>query len=305
MNSALERFLADGEGVRHRCEIRSVVPEHVLAHAVASSHVTRLLPQVYCLPVAGSDVKSRRRAALIYGGPGTALSHRTALAVWGLRSAAPNEPIELTIPGSRRLRNGVGLVVHRRAASPDYVPGTVVRDGLAVVRLDRAIVESWPQLRDDEQRAPAIVAVRSRKTTTARLLAEVQAQPKLAGRVELVRLVGLLGGGCHSELELWGYNHIFCHPSLPPSEAQVRVELGHRVVYLDRYFRRERVNVELDGAEWHQSAADRERDLKRDAQLMAQGILVVRFSHARLKDPDSVRAELLAILDRRRCDLGI
>ncbi len=303
MNDALASLLADGSGVCHRRDLVGRIPEHVLTYAVAAGHVIRVLPQVYCLPEMVA-IGRIRRAALFYAGDGSALSHRTALAVWGLRPAAPDEPIDVTVAGNRRLRNGPGVVIHRRVGSEGLANGTVWRHGLPVVRLERAVVESWPQLDPDERRAPAIVAVRGRRTTAGRLLAAAKQLPKLAGKAELVRLISLLGGGCHSELELWGYDHVFSHPDLPPSEPQVRMELGGRVVYLDRYFVKECVNVELDGAQWHQSAGDRERDLRRDAQLMARGILVVRFTPAQLCDPARVRAELRAILAQRRHDQG-
>jgi hypothetical protein len=125
--------------------------------------------------------------------------------------------------------------------------------------------------------------------------------PKLRGLANLRRLLALVGSGCHSELELWGYDRVFSHPDLPPSDAQVRINLDGRVVYLDRLYREEQVNVELDGTKWHRSAADRERDLRRDSLLMARGLLVVRFTHARLlAEPDDVRHDLKAILSRRR-----
>jgi very-short-patch-repair endonuclease len=92
---------------------------------------------------------------------------------------------------------------------------------------------------------------------------------------------------------------------LPPSDAQVKINLDGRIVYLDRLFREEQVNVELDGAKWHRSAADRERDLRRDSRLMARGLLVVRFTHARLMaESDDVRRDLRGILSRRR-DRGV
>jgi very-short-patch-repair endonuclease len=76
------------------------------------------------------------------------------------------------------------------------------------------------------------------------------------------------------------------------------------MVYLDRLFVHERVNVELDGAKWHRGDAQRERDIRRDAALASHGFLVVRYSHHQLmSDPDGVRRELSAILARRRCQL--
>jgi len=301
MNNDLERILRGAGGACHRGTILQRVPDHILEHAVAAGQVMRLFPKVYCLPSITKDPVVRVRGALAYAGPGAAISHRSALAVWGLASLAGDAPIELTIPASRRPRSAAGLIIHRSLDPQANLRGVVSRRGLSVVRLERAIVESWPYLNGDQQRAPAITAVRGRRTTVERLVAELPRVPKLRGLANLRRLLVLIGSGCHSELELWGYDHIFSHPDLPPSDAQVKINLDGRVVYLDRLFREERVNVELDGAEWHRSAADRERDLRRDSRLMTRGLLVVRFTHARLTgEPDEVRRELRAILSRRR-----
>jgi very-short-patch-repair endonuclease len=63
----------------------------------------------------------------------------------------------------------------------------------------------------------------------------------------------------------------------------------------------ERVDFELDGTIAHAAPSDRERDLRRDAELAALGILVVRFTYQRLtREPATVRREVLAILASRR-----
>lgn len=119
------------------------------------------------------------------------------------------------------------------------------------------------------------------------------------------RLVDLVAGGCHSELELWGHDQVFSDPRLPPSYRQHTIQLAGRPVYLDRYFPAERVDVELDGAAWHGHPGQRERDLRRDAALSALGILVVRYSYRRMfGEPELVVEELRAILARRRDDVS-
>jgi len=151
-----------------------------------------------------------------------------------------------------------------------------------------------------------VVAVRERLTTAARLADQIADFPKLSGRAELVRLLGLLVAGCHSWLEMFGVEHVFSHPSLPPSRGQVEVKLGKRTVYLDRLFELEKVVAELDGSALHSSAADRERDIRRDAALAALGYLVVRYTYQRLiAEPEAVRAELLQILTMRRHQLHV
>lgn len=64
--------------------------------------------------------------------------------------------------------------------------------------------------------------------------------------------------------------------------------------------------MELDGSRYHFETGRRERDMRRDAALVALGWLVVRFSHQRLhEEPDAVRREVLATLAVRRRQLRI
>ncbi len=58
--------------------------------------------------------------------------------------------------------------------------------------------------------------------------------------------------------------------------------------------------VELDGAAFHGSRKQRERDLRRDTALAALGWVVLRFSYARLmSDPEGCRREIVAVVSAR------
>jgi very-short-patch-repair endonuclease len=194
-------------------------------------------------------------------------------------------------------------VVHRRAGFRPEPPYAMTRAGLPVTRLEQSIVDSWPVLPPNDRRAPVIRAVAERMTTPARLGAALAAAPHLTDRPTLRRVVDLLAAGCHSPLEMWGYDRVFVGPGMPEFRRQARVQVNGHAVYLDLLAEDEMVNFELDGDAAHRSAADRERDLRRDAALAAMGILVVRFSRWRLThEPDAVRREVLAILKRRRAE---
>jgi hypothetical protein len=172
--------------------------------------------------------------------------------------------------------------------------------------VEQAIVESWNLLPPVDQRVPAIVALRERRTTGKRLGIVLDEQPRVAGAAEMRHVFALGAAGCHSPLEMWGHEHVFSDPRLPPSRCQVPIELPGGRIYLDRLFEEELVNAELDGAAYHGEPGQRERDLRRDAALAALGYLVVRFSHLRLHgDPAGVIAELLSILAMRRAQLGL
>jgi hypothetical protein len=213
MNSELSRLIGP-HGVCHRRDLVASVRDHILEYAVVAGHVVRLFPEVYALPSSVDDPVARCRAALLYAGTDSALSHRTALQIWGL--PVPTQgPLDVTTPLTRRLRNASDVIVHRRSGFKAERPHAVTRSGLTVVRLERAIAENWPLLEADDQRAPAIVGVRERRTTAQRLLGEVTSMISLVGRRELIRLAGLLAHGCYSELEVWGTTGSFgtrtCH----------------------------------------------------------------------------------------------
>jgi very-short-patch-repair endonuclease len=234
--------------------------------------------------------------------PDGALSHTDALELWGLPTMQ-SARIHVTIPVDAPQQTGK-LQVHRRKWFRPELPFAQVRDGYRVVRLEQAVIESWRWLPTVVRRAPAIVAVRERRTTPERLLEVLDLQPFAAGAGAQRRLFAQLAAGNQSELEIWGHEKVFADKSLPESVTQHRVHIGSRYVLLDRAFLAEMVAVELDGAAYHGSPGQRERDLRRDSALAKLGWVTVRYTHPRLhSDPGGIVDELVSILDRRRKQL--
>lgn len=300
MNRELRELIDAAGGAATLADLRRAVPRHILDHAVRTRRLVRTFPRTYTDPARLSDPWTRVRAAVGYAGPGAALSHVTALAVWQLPGGDLSGPIHVLVDRTRRLRATNGIVVHRRRGFTAEPPEVVIRAGSPVCCLERCVVDCWRLLSPDARRAAVIGAVGDRRTTPGRLLAAIGANINLPDRAELVRLVNLLERGCRSELELWGYEGVFAGPGMPEVEWNVAVRLENRTIYLDTYCRAARVNFELDGAKWHTSRTDRERDARRDAALAAMGIMVVRFTHDQLiHRPDEVRAQIRAIVAAR------
>ncbi|MEV0454305.1 DUF559 domain-containing protein [Catellatospora methionotrophica] len=299
MRPELDELMRAGAGLSTRAALTGVLDEHVLAYAVQAGHVTRPLPRTFLLPDALDDGEVVLKAALVYAGPPVAVSHLSALRVWGL--PVPDDSwIHLLTGNSRHLRGAPGVKVHRREGFTVEPPCVVTRAGLPVLRLEAAIVDSWPLLHGDARRAPAITAVSSRMTTPERLAEELQRTPRLAGRRHLAQLLERLAAGCHSPLELWGYDRVFHGRAFSRLRRQVQVMLGGRAVYLDILDDESGLNIELDGTAYHSSLRDRERDLRRDAALTAMGFTVVRFTGARLlREPEAVRAEVARMMSHR------
>jgi very-short-patch-repair endonuclease len=302
MRALLLATVIERGGVITRAEALRRFPRHVIDDSVRTRQLVVAHPGVYCLSGLVEDPVVRRRAALAYC-PRGALSHLDAFALWGLPTTE-DPRIHLTVPGEMRAFPSASLRVHRRRGFCPEPPSVVERDGMRVVRLEQAIVESWPLLSELDRRAPAIVAVRERRTTAQRLLEVLEGQ-RASGAREQRTLYSMLSVGTHSELEIWGHERVFSDPRLPKSVAQHRIEVGGRVMFLDRAFLAEMVAVELDGAAFHGSPRQRELDVRRDAIAARVGWLTVRYAHRRLHaDPDGVVVELLDILARRRTQLA-
>ncbi|MCZ7422866.1 DUF559 domain-containing protein [Verrucosispora sp. WMMA2121] len=291
MDGVLRSLVEAGGGGVTRARALEVVPPWTLRRAYRSGWLRRVLPAVYVDTslLAASDSASllatltpevARRAALAYADGRAALSALTALDVYGLRPQPAGEPVYLDVPAGIGLRSKERLVVRHRTAFAAEPPHVVVRRSLPLVRLDAALVHSWPLLSEEGRIGPIVRAVNDRMTTGYRLRDALA--PKLKGRAALSVLIDRLEAGCRSPLEIWGHDRVFTGPGMPELRRQVRVRVGKRTMYLDLFAEEERVNIELDGATSHGDPRQREIDLRRDALLATVGILVVRFSHRRL-----------------------
>ncbi|MFG2060878.1 DUF559 domain-containing protein [Micromonospora sp. NPDC048871] len=311
MDTVLAELVRRGNGLVTRSVAEQVVPEWVLQRACTNGELVRVLPEVFAAahllndeslpPLSRIGPALGRRAVAAWMRGRGALSHLTALDVWGLRQQRPGDLLHVSAPAGSGLRNWPGVRVHRRRHLTLTPPSTVVRQGMPVTTIERALVDSWPMLALEEQRTPMIRAFNNRLTTPGRLQAVLDGTARVASRVALRTLLTRLADGCRSPLEIWGHERVFTGPGMPTFQRQAQIRLGQRNVYLDLYAEPERVNIELDGATTHGDPRQREIDLRRDAQLAALGILVVRFAHRRLvREPETVRRETLAILATRQ-----
>jgi hypothetical protein len=231
-------------------------------------------------------------AATLACGPGAALSHRSALAVWGLAKWQWSA-IHVTIPGDRRPKR---IAVHRakRLIGRDFR----THQGIRVTSPARTILDCAPSLSD---RALARAVNDARRAVHARLrpwhLADViERFPNHPGARRLKRYVEVRGGPTLSEWEdafpaycdRWG---------LPEPLMSVRVA-GHLV---DALFREEKVIVELDSWDFHRDRSSFESDRDRDADTLAAGHVTVRITWERMHERAAREAARLHdILNQRR-----
>jgi hypothetical protein len=263
---------------------------------IGSGRLVRLHPGWVTAPEFTDEWTVRAHAATGYtGGP---LSHMSALAVHGLVDNRVTR-LNVTVTGERKLRTSRWLRVHRTRSRPIVVHTA----GLPATTPARSLVDTWGDAHragamrgfDSVVRGACLRATRERVVTPAELLSELGLRPELPGRASLAHLVDLIVGGCQSELEVFGVQHVLALPGLPPCRQQHRLVLPNGPVFLDAAWPEVKLAVELDGAAFHGSPEVRERDLRRDAALGALGWVVLRFSYRQLtRHPQRCRAQIAA-----------
>jgi very-short-patch-repair endonuclease len=245
---------------------------------VASGRLVRWQPGVYATRSAAREWRTRVAAAACT--KGAVVSHASALALWEVLAPPPGA-VHLTVGGTRSGRGCAGVVLHRAD-----LRDTLRRvEGIPVTCVERAVVDTWGrpgELRRPVVRAAAIDAVRRRLCRPQELAAELAQRPRLARREELTQLVRLLAQGCRSELEIWGCLQVLQHPGMPAFVQQREVVVAGERFFLDVAYEEVLLAVELDGAAWHGSRQQRERDIRRDALLATAGwqTLLVRLHAA-------------------------
>ena len=265
---------------------------------VGSGRLVRLGSGLYAVPSAAADWRTRARA--VARECGAVVSHGTALALWGLVPPATGAPLHLSVDPGRSGRGPDGVVLHRVSGLDWHVRRV---DGIAVTSTERSLVDAWGSGGAADRtalRAAVIDAVRQRLCRPRQLFDELELRPRLPGRRALLDLVRLLADGCRSELEIWGCLHVLRAPGMPPFVQQRELVVAGERFFLDAAYDEAMLAVEMDGAAWHGSQQQREKDIRRDALAATIGWQTLRFSYRRMTGgPDSCRGVIRSTHDAR------
>jgi hypothetical protein len=232
---------------------------------------------------------ARLTAALLSCGPTAFLSHRTAAAVWELRSVNPRR-IEVTVP-ERRLGDRPGIVIHQ-ATHLDPVE-VRTNNGHRVSSVARLLVEL--SARESLRELDRLITEAVRKGVldfrdVEAALARHAHRPGMATLRQALRDY-TPGPDGSSNLEL-AFDQLIVGPDIPEPRCNVIIA-GYEC---DRYWPEHKLVVELDGRNYHRAVRDMERDKRKDAKLALLGITVIRITELRFGlEPEEVRAEVVAM----------
>lgn len=273
---AREQLLALGfsaKAIKHRVAIGRLHPKWRGVYAVGRPELSR---------------RGEWMAAVLSCGPGAALSHRSAAALWGL--TADRALIEVTVPAGRfRDRPGIrvhrgGREVRRRHAIPVTSPACTLIDlaaaldaddlEAAINEADKHDVIDPERLRRELDRrtgrhgVKALRRILDRRTFT---LTDTKLERRFLPLAQAAGLSQPL-----TQIHLNGYRVDFWWPEL-------------------------KLVVETDGLRYHRTAAEQTRDRVRDQVHAAAGLTPLRFTRAQVAfDPAHVRATLGAVAARLR-----
>jgi very-short-patch-repair endonuclease len=238
---------------------------------------------------------ARETAAVIACGAGAALSHGSAAALWRLRRAPPaGAPVDVTVPG-RRPGGPRGIRLHWVAA---FGPGETTRSrGIPVTTPARTLLDLAPVVPSRELERALARAERLHAGTQRRLPALLARYPARPGTP---RLRELLDGSrrpafTRSEAEE-RLLALVRRVDLPAPEVNVEVG-GYEIDFL---WRDEALAVEIDGFAFHGDRGAFEADRRRDADLTASGVQVMRITWRQItEEPEACLVRLARALAER------
>ena len=270
------QLLAIGLGIgaiKYRVEIGRLIPVYAGVYAVG--YVRRT-------PVA------RACAAVLACGDKAMLSHGSAASLWGFAKHW-DEPFEVTAPSIRR-RNGIKVHRCRTLARRDITRQL----GIRVTTPARTVLDNSPRLTGKRLSRFVNDALRTPYLHVPDLADVLNRNPNHPGANRLRRFVEDPTTNSPLEDDFLEFARRYGLPA-PITNTHL---LGYEI---DVLYPRERVIVEVDGAEFHMDRDSFERDRKRDVVTLEAGYVTVRITDERMKhDAEEEARRLLAILAARR-----
>ena len=264
--------------------------KRAIYYAVRTGRLFRVYRGVYAVGHPPIHPIERAAAAVLACGPRAALSHGSAMTLWGYWRRW-DEPFEVMLAGDRRPR---GIRTHR--CSTLLGRDVVVHHGIRVTSRARTLLDMAPRIRPKSLTRFVNDARRARLLTLADLADVATRNPAHPGARALMKEAQNPHNPTRSEGE--DSFPAWCERYGLPTPIMDTILHGFEV---DAYFPQERLVVELDGWPFHRDRNKFESDRDQDATLLAQRIATVRITYDRLEsDPDREAARLHAILEGRR-----
>jgi hypothetical protein len=265
------------------------VPSSTVSRRVQAGHARRVLRGVVKEGREEPTPDQRAAAALLYAGPGAGISGGEALRRHGLTDPVPNGRLLVLVDQHRQRTSSAFVEIERTGRLPEPVD----MDGLSVAPLDRAVIDTVRRLdRRDAVRAVLTEAVQKRRTTVARLSAELAAGSQRGSAIPRRVLREELADGVRSVAEGWAHD-LHASSGLPPVlwNPRLYATSGTYIAEADAYFPDVGLAWEIDSGKHHFLVEDWDKTLRRRARMQAH---LIEVAHTR---PRRLLTEKSAVVD--------
>jgi very-short-patch-repair endonuclease len=264
---------------------------------LCAGRLHRLYPGVYAVGHEALTREGRWMAAVLAGGPGAVLSHRSAAALWRIR-APSSRAIEVTTSAKSRSHGSIqrhfAMLPADEVAVERGIPTTTVPRTL----LDLAAVSSIDVV-EHALREAEYLRLHDRLSLPDLLDRHPGRRGCRTIRECLRRRADLPAGRARSWLELEFLPFLRRH-GLPRPRLNVWLEVGGKSIQVDCLWPGA-VVVELDGFAAHGTRVAFREDRARDRRLRVAGYGVTRIAPEQLdEEPEALAADLRALLGRPR-----
>ena len=290
---ALPRVLGRGDALGHGFSRQAV------GRRLRSGTWRTLLPRTY-LTVDSMTTSDRLTAALVFAGPGAALSGYAALWASGVRGVSVPTRVLVLVPPDNRVRSHSWVCV-QRSYRPIVTQNWTGPRRVEVARAAADAARSLPSI--DDVRALISRVVRDQHCTVGELAAELADGPRRDSALLRQAVAEVTDGAASAPearaariLRRAGITGFVQNARLVLSNGSVRV--------VDFYWPQLRACLEIDSVEWHADALDWRRTWDRHLELTTDGHSVVHRPPSALRNAEQFAADVKAWLTARAVELG-
>lgn len=286
-----------------------IARRQALAHGLGENDVRRLLrrrewvvvhPGVYLDHTGEPSWVQRAWAAVLFAWP-AALYGESALRAAEGPGRRRDEPLQIAVDRHRSLSAPSGVRLHRMSHLRERVLWNL---GPPRVRYEDAALDVAAAASTDLGALDTLAGVvQSQRTTAGRMLAALEARQRKPRRDWMRAVLADVAAGACSVLEHGYLSRVERAHGLPRAVRQRRATATLGVIYRDAEYAA--LVLELDGRLFHDTAAQRDRDLDRDLDAIVEGLTPVRLGYGQVFARSCRTAARIAVLLRQRGWTGV
>jgi hypothetical protein len=238
-----------------------------------------LVPGIYLTRDGPCRWPERAAAGFLHAGQAIAVTGLVAATRYGI-PCPPDDSVDVLVPLGCA-RTGTGFVrLHRTGR----IPKTCCDGAIPYAAPARAVADAVRQLTIvTDARALIAAAVQRGEVSVGQLMDELSSGPP-QGSARFRDVLAEVADGVRSSAE-GDLRTLIRKADLPEPMFNPKLYVGEEFLASpDAWWRELAVAAEVDSRQWHFSPGDWERTLARHARMTAQGILVLHFPPAKVRD---------------------